>query len=137
MTEKSRLTDAKLDAVAAKEVIGQANLTDHDSAEDADSPDSKDPDSRAAGAAADKKKKSKKAKLKKALGVGGKQDGDQPGSSSHPAGKLTDGMVEQLLEINPSLKSEVAGLDIEKTAESVKKMDVADLLTGMVCLERR
>jgi glycylpeptide N-tetradecanoyltransferase len=39
--------------------------------------------------------------------------------------------VEQLLEMNPSLKSEVAGMGKEAATEAVKKLDVADLLTGM------
>lgn len=79
-----------------------------------------------------KPKKSKKAKIKKALGVGSK-DGD-PGSSSNPVSKLTPNMVEQLLEMNPSLKGEVAGMNKEKAAEILKKLEVADLLTGMVRL---
>ena len=81
-----------------------------------------------------KKKKSKRAKLKKAFGAGGGEDGNAEGSggSANPASKLTTGMVEQLLEMNPSLKSEVAGMDKEKAAQTLKKLDVADLLTGMV-----
>ena len=131
MNQESKLSDPKTDAEATEEAIGQLNLTDQDSAEDADQSSSKEPDSSAAGAA-EKKKKSKKAKLKKALGVSSKTEGDQAGSSWNPASKLTDGMVEQLLEMNPSLKSEVAGLDKDKVVERVKKMDAADLLTGMV-----
>ncbi len=41
-------------------------------------------------------------------------------------------MVDQLLEMNPSLKSEVAGMDRDKAVEAVNKLDVSDLLTGMV-----
>jgi glycylpeptide N-tetradecanoyltransferase len=81
-----------------------------------------------AGAKA-KKKKSKKSKVKKALGLGG--GGGDPGGSN-PASKLTPGMVEQLLEMNPSLKGEVAGMNKEKAAEVLKKLEVGDLLTGMV-----
>lgn len=83
-----------------------------------------------------KKKKSKKAKLKQAFGVGGSEDGHEntSSSSSNPASKLTPGMVEQLLEMNPSLKNEVAGMDKETAAQALKKLDVADLLTGMVSL---
>ncbi|KAL9637851.1 MAG: hypothetical protein Q9164_001934 [Protoblastenia rupestris] len=73
-----------------------------------------------------KKSKSKKAKLKKALT--GK---DLSESSSNPASKLTSDMVEQLLEMNPSLKGEVAGMDKDKATEKLKKLDVADMLTGM------
>lgn len=87
-----------------------------------------------ASASSAKKKKSKKAKLKQAFGVGGSEDGHEntPSSSSNPASKLTPGMVEQLLEMNPSLKNEVAGMDKETAAQALKKLDVADLLTGMV-----
>lgn len=83
-----------------------------------------------------KKKKSKKAKFKQAFGVGGSEEDREntPSSSSNPASKLTPGMVEQLLEMNPSLKSEVAGMDKETAAQALKKLDVADLLTGMVGL---
>lgn len=89
-----------------------------------------------ASASSTKKKKSKKAKLKQAFGVGGSEDGHEnaPSSSSNPASKLTPGMVEQLLEMNPSLKNEVAGMDKETAAQALKKLDVADLLTGMVSL---
>lgn len=89
-----------------------------------------------ASASPAKKKKSKKAKFKQAFGVGGSEDVHEhtPSSSSNPASKLTPGMVEQLLEMNPSLKSEVAGMDKETAAQALKKLDVADLLTGMVGL---
>ena len=132
MTEESKLADPKIEEDAAKDVLGQSSTTDQDSAEDVEPTDSNNQDAVAAGSAA-KKKKSKKAKLKKALGVSSK-DGDKGGSegSSNPASKLTGNMVEQLLEMNPSLKSEVSGMDKDKAAETLKKMDVADLLTGMV-----
>lgn len=129
MNQESKLADPKIEEEAAKDVLGQSSTTDQDSAEDVEPTDSKDSDAVAAGSAA-KKKRSKKAKLKKALGVS-KKDGDKE-SSSNPASKLTGDMVEQLLEMNPSLKSEVSGMDKEKAAETLKKMDVADLLTGMV-----
>ena len=132
--EESKLVDPKADEEAVKDVLEQSanGNADQDSAEDVDSTDNKGSDALAAGST-DKKKKSKKAKLKQALGVGSKEDGDKEssGSSSNPASKLTSGMVEQLLEMNPSLKSEVAGMDKEKATETLKKLDVADLLTGM------
>ena len=132
MTEESKLTDPKVEADAAKDLLGQSSTTDQDSAEDVGASDSKDPDSVAAGSEA-KKKRSKKAKLKKALGVSSK-DGDRGASesSSNPASKLTSNMVEQLLEMNPSLKSEVSGMNKDEATEKLKKIDVADLLTGMV-----
>lgn len=132
--EESKIVDPKADEEVVKDVLEQSTSgnADQDSAEDVESTDNKGSDAVAAGST-DKKKKSKKAKLKQALGVGNKDDEDKEssGSSSNPASKLTSGMVEQLLEMNPSLKSEVAGMDKEKAAETLKKLDVADLLTGM------
>lgn len=138
MNTESKVVDPEAEEEATKEVLGQSGTSDHDSGEDVDTTqdinptNSKDPDSVAAASEA-KKKKSKKAKLKKALGVGSKQDGDKDAGegSSNPARKLTSKQVEQLLEMNPALKSEVAGMDKEKASETIKKMDVSDLLTGM------
>lgn len=131
---ESKLVDPKADEEVAKDVFNQSTdgTADQDSAEEVESTDNKETDAVAAGSAA-KKKKSKKVKLKQALGVGKREDEEKEasGSSSNPASKLTGGMVEQLLEMNPSLKSEVAGMDKEKAAETLKKLDVADLLTGM------
>ena len=132
--EESKVVDPKVDEEVAKDVLDQPinGTADQDSAEEVETSRSKDTDAVAAASAA-KKKKSKKAKLKQALSVGKKDNDDKEtsGSSSNSAGKLTSGMVEQLLEMNPSLKSEVAGMDKEKAAEALKKLDVADLLTGM------
>ncbi|KAK4692357.1 hypothetical protein P7C71_g4829, partial [Lecanoromycetidae sp. Uapishka_2] len=130
MPEESKVVDPKTDVEAAKDVLNGA--TDEDSGEEAEPTDSKDPDSVAVGSTT-KKKKSKKAKLKNAFRVGNKEDGDKDASasSSNPASKLTGEMVDQLLEMNPSLKSEVEGLDKGEAAEKLKKLDVADLLTGM------
>ncbi|KAL6716653.1 glycylpeptide N-tetradecanoyltransferase [Lecanora helva] len=131
MNAESKLADPKAEEEATKDVLGQSSTTDQDSTEEVDSIDKQDSDAVAAGSAA-KKKKSKKVKLKKALGVTSK-DGDKGNSdtSSNPASRLTGNMVEQLLEMNPALKSEVAGMDKDKAAETLKTMDVADLLTGM------
>ena len=132
MAEESKIADPKIDEDAAKEVLGQSSTTDQDSAEDVDPRENQDADSVAASSAT-KKKRSKKAKLKKALRVGEKDGGREVGEgSSTPASKLTGDMVDQLLEINPSLKSEVSGLDKGEAQEKLKKMDVADLLTGLV-----
>ena len=69
--------------------------------------------------------------MKKVL-TGGGGDKDVSSSSSNPASKLTSSQLEQLLEVNPALKSEVSGIDKEQAADRLKKLDVADLLTGMV-----
>ena len=81
-----------------------------------------------------KKKKSKKAKLKQVFGAKEDVNPEEVSTSASPASKLTPGMIEQLLEMNPSLKSEVSGMDKEQAAERLKKLDVADLLTGMASL---
>lgn len=138
MSAESKIADPKVDEEATRDVLGQSSTSDHESAEDADTiedvdpTDGKDSDAVAAGSEA-KKKRSKRGKLKKALGVGSKKEGDKDAGegSSNPASKLTSGQVEQLLEMNPSLKGEVAGMDKEKASETIKKMDVSDLLTGM------
>ncbi|PYI34786.1 glycylpeptide N-tetradecanoyltransferase [Aspergillus indologenus CBS 114.80] len=45
--------------------------------------------------------------------------------------KLTPKAVEALLENNPALKNELAGLDKDKAAEALRKMDISELLTGL------
>ena len=92
-----------------------------------------DADATAVGSAT-KKKKSKKDKIKQALGADKEQEGSDAafGGSSKGSKGLTNGMVEQLMEMNPALKSEVAGMNKEQAAAKVKKMDVAELLTGLV-----
>ena len=137
MSEESKEIDPKVDEAVVEQFLTpqQTNTSDNDQADEEESADITSPDAVAAGAGSSaKKKKSKKAKLKKAFGVGKSEDGGGEGSSSSstPASKLTTVMVEQLLEMNPSLKSEVAGMDKEKAAATLKKLDVADLLTGMV-----
>lgn len=143
MPEESRVLDPKIDGQALEEVIGTSGSisagsirTADEETEDIDECEPTDVTNTDAVANASnvRKKKSKKARLKKAFGVDNSDDASTEGSSSatNPASKLTTGMVEQLLQMNPSLKSEVAGMNKEKAAETVKKLDVADLLTGMV-----
>lgn len=128
MAEESKEIDPKLEEKIIKEDLN----SDHDEVED-ENVDAASKDGAAVESSA-KKKKSKRAKLKKALGAGSSDVGSSEGSSAsaNTASKLTTSMVEQLLEMNPSLKSEVAGMGKEEAAEAVKKLDVADLLTGMV-----
>ncbi|KAL8916439.1 MAG: hypothetical protein Q9172_006308 [Xanthocarpia lactea] len=136
MAEESKEVDTTVDAEVVNETAeDKEEDTDVLSNEDGDDDEAaggESPDAVAAGSSA-KKKKSKKAKIKKALGIINKEDGKASGSSSspNPASKLTTEMMEQLLEMNPSLKGEVAGMEKEKAAEALKKLDVADLLTGM------
>ncbi|KAL8846654.1 MAG: hypothetical protein Q9221_008261 [Calogaya cf. arnoldii] len=136
MTEESKEVDPRLDAEVVRDILNNLEEgTDSLSNEEGDEEETAEgeaPDAVAAGSSA-RKKKSKRAKVKKALGIVKKEDGEASASSgsANPASKLTPEMVEQLLEMNPSLKGEVVGLDKEKAAEALKKLDVADLLTGM------
>ena len=134
MNEGSKEVDQTVDEAVIKEVVEESTNAPSPENDDADEDEGAEGASTDAVAAraASKKKKSKKAKLKKALGVTKNDDADPGSSSSKPASKLTQAHVEQLLEMNPSLKGEVAGMDKEKAAETLKKLDVSDLLTGMV-----
>ncbi|KAL8773675.1 MAG: hypothetical protein Q9209_001441 [Squamulea sp. 1 TL-2023] len=135
MNEESKEADPTVDAEVVKEILlnqeeGNESVSNEDGEEN-EPVEGQDPSAVAAGSNA-KKKKSKKAKIKKALGIVQKENGESSTSgSTNPASKLTTEMVEQLLEMNPSLKGEVAGMDKETAAEALKKLDVADLLTGM------
>ncbi|KIW07068.1 uncharacterized protein PV09_01958 [Verruconis gallopava] len=82
------------------------------------------------GAPKKKKKKSKSKKLKDAV-TGGKSAGE--GSSKQPetAASLSTEQFQQLLSMNPSLKNELAGMDHAKLMEMMKKISLADTLTGM------
>lgn len=131
MTEESKPITPKSDNEIAKDVLDHAIDGISDDVDDVEPNDPSNPDAVASTSAA-KKLKSKRAKLKKALGVGSSEDGEAS-KSSNSTGKLTSDMVEQLLELNPSLKSEVKGMNKEKAAEAIRKLDVADLLTGLVC----
>lgn len=134
MTEESKVVDLEIDEEATKDALNESvnGVTDLESGDEVETIEAQDADSVAAGSAK-KKKKSKKAKLKKVLGVGNKEDGDKDasGSSSNPSSKITSGMVEQILTMNPSLKAELSGKTKEGQTEAVRKMDVSELLTGM------
>ena len=132
MAEESKEVDTKINAAVIEEVVKseKVGVSNDNEIDDEEDPENTSTDAIAEGAAA-KKKKSKKAKLKKALGAGRKDDPDVA-SSSKLTSKMTKEDVERLLEKNPSLKSEVTGMDLEKTSEALKSMNVAELLTGMV-----
>ena len=130
MSEKSKEADAEASKDALKAVVASGDVDDESEEEEPVVPSNEDALTKSSTS---KKKKSKKAKLKKALGGGSKDaEAESSKNSSNPASKLTDGMVEQLLEMNPALKSEVSGMSKEKAAETLKKLDVAHLLSGMV-----
>ena len=134
MAEQSKEADSKIASEALNEVLNPEK--DRNDAPEEGS--QADPDDAPATEAIAKKKKSKKAKLKKALGrtsstdEGSLNNGEGSSTGVHPASKLTTDMVQQLLEMNPSLKSEVAGLSQDQAAEKIKSLEVADLITGMV-----
>lgn len=70
-------------------------------------------------------------KIKKLFGRKSK-DTAEPGSADGSSGKkLPPQMIESLLQMNPALAGELAGMDKEKAAETLHKMDISDLLTGM------
>lgn len=138
MAEESKEIDPKIEEEILKEEINHTeavSTSENDNDEiEGEIVDATSADGVAAESSSKKKKRSKRAKLKKALGAVSSDVGSSEGPSASPntASKLTTSMVEQLLEMNPSLKSEVAGMGKEEAAEAVKKLDVADLLTGMV-----
>ena len=133
MSQESKIIDPEVNEEIVSEVVTAAVANGKNPAveDESDEEGPKDPADEDALAATSKskKKKSKKSRMKKALGIKESESGSS--GSSNPASKLTAEMVEQLLEMNPSLKGEVAGMDKEKAAEKLKTLDVADLLTGM------
>ncbi|KAJ9605153.1 glycylpeptide N-tetradecanoyltransferase [Cladophialophora chaetospira] len=86
---------------------------------------SQDPTNTAEDEPKKKKKKSKKSKLVSAL-TGNKSS--EGADSSKP---LSTEVVKALLDANPSLKGELAGIPPEKAGELLKKMDVSQLLSGL------
>ena len=133
MSQESKIIDPEVDKEIISEIVAAAvangkNAVVEDESDEEGPKDPADEDALAATSKS-KKKKSKKARMKKALGLKESEGGSS--GSSNPASKLTAEMVEQLLEMNPSLKGEVAGMGKEKAAEMLKTLDVADLLTGM------
>ena len=116
--------DVALDAVTTSKEDSQGRTA----GSKASSNDEEEVSEESLGDVKTKKKKSKKSRVKKLLTGGGNST---EGGGSTPASKLTPEMVDQLLEMNPSLKGEVAGMDKGKAVDTLKKLNVADLLTGM------
>lgn len=76
--------------------------------------------------------KPSEAKKKELLGKKGTDATEQgPSGENRPATKMSAKDAKSLLEMNPSLKNEMAGLDGDKAAEALQKMNIADLLTGL------
>lgn len=132
---ESKESDPDITKEAFKEAIDEAAaaVKDDNVSEDEDEGPEASTTEGAAAEAAKTKKKSKKSKVKKALGMEGGEKATPSGSGSTPASKLTTGMIEQLLEMNPSLKTEVEGMTPDQAAEALRKLNVSDLMTGLVC----
>lgn len=71
----------------------------------------------------------------KAQGKAPSQDaseGTPSSSNAKPAGaKMSPKAAESVLDMNAALKNEMAGMDKGKATEAVRKMDIAELLTGL------
>ena len=131
----SAASSKEIDPVATEEAVNEIAEGEEESGEDEEHNAADDGATGEPGEAAKaRKKKSKKAKLKKLVGAGKDSGGETGESSSKPASKLTAQGIEELLEMNPSLKAEMAGMDQQKAVEALRKLDVADLMTGMVSL---
>ena len=130
MSEQSK----ELDTGASKDTLEDVAVSDDlNGGSDGEEPTVATNQDNSTGTSISKKKKSTKAKLKKVFGADNNEnEAESSKNSSNPASKLTPDMVEQLLEMNLSLKNEVAGMSKEKAAETIKKLDAADLLSGMV-----
>lgn len=131
MAAESKEVNVKVDQETLQETLGlSTDGAPNGVQKDGDDGESKGGEGLAAAEASEKKKKSKKDKLKKL--ASGKNRNEGPLSTETAGQKLTPGMVDQLLEMNPSLKGELSGLDKGKQVEAIKKLDVADLMSGMV-----
>ena len=131
MAEESKEVDVKIDQEAGQETLGiSTDSASNGVGKDGNVEKGRESEDLVAADASEKKKKSKKDKLKKL--VGGKSGNENPPPTETAGQKLTPGMVDQLLEMNPSLKGELSGLDKGKQVEAIKKLDVADLMSGMV-----
>ena len=131
MTAESKEVNVKVDQETLQETLGlSTDGAPSGVQKDGDDGESKGGEGLAAAEASEKKKKSKKDKLLKKL-ASGKNGNEGPLSTETAGQKLTPGMMDQLLEMNPSLKGELSGLDKGKQVEAIKKLDVADLMSGM------
>ena len=124
----------------SKEVISETN--EENSVEDVASttgnetgtPQSQLPDATAASTSA--KKKSKRNKIKSALGAKEQDEttpSDAPESSTQADKKLSGPVLDQILRNNPALAQEVGDMPKQKVEQMLKKADLSELLTGLVC----
>jgi hypothetical protein len=76
-----------------------------------------------------KKKKSKKKRVKRLSA--GKDTSPVTGESSSESNNLPSAAMDSLLK-NPSLQSEVQGMGKEKAEDMLRRLNMSELLTGMV-----
>jgi glycylpeptide N-tetradecanoyltransferase len=73
-----------------------------------------------------------KKKKKKLLGKLFNKDSEGQGPADVKSeSKLTPEAIQSLLQMNPSLRAEIAGMDKPNAAETLRSMNVADFLTGL------
>lgn len=70
-------------------------------------------------------------KIKKLFSRKSKDDAEQGSSDGLPEKKVPPQMIESLLRLNPALAGDLAGMDKDKAAETLQKMNITDLLTGL------
>jgi glycylpeptide N-tetradecanoyltransferase len=78
-----------------------------------------------------KKKKRKSEKQASSNNADPSTSSSTESSSQNPVSKFTPQMIDSLLEMNPSLRGELGSVDKNQATEMLKKMNIADLLTGM------
>jgi glycylpeptide N-tetradecanoyltransferase len=93
-----------------------------DLAEDEETLGTEDGESKSAG----KKKKSKASRIKSAL-----TGSSSVGSTSNTTGSVSAEQFQQLLAINPALRSQVGTMDPAKVQEMMKNLNLSDVLTGV------
>ena len=136
MAEESKPDDPSTGREAVEELItesktpsGQAEIeSENEEEQDEGAPSASSP---AAGAAT-KKKRSKKKRIKAALTGGGDEASEKDKISKAVAGMSNDQALE-LLKMNPALAQQVGhGERSEKDViAAVKKLDLADIMTGL------
>ncbi|KAF1990340.1 N-myristoyl transferase [Aulographum hederae CBS 113979] len=134
MSEESKEADAAANLEALEDALKEAKqATAEDAGDEGDSsageedeqPAPANGESAAAGAAK-KKKRSKKKKLKQAI-LGSVKSESMPKT----AADLTSDQLNALLDVNPALKAEVNAMDPKNVQEMMKRLNLADLLTGL------
>ena len=135
MSEASKEVDPENTKEAVQEPLEEpkSNLDDLEAPKRSDGLDSDE----VAANAQTKKRKSKKARLKNAIGMPSadvETIAEGSTSSKHARKMLSEQAVDRLLEDNPALEGEVKDTPKQKIEEIVKKGNLSELLTGLVCL---